>query len=230
MPLEHFRGYPVKMRRVRVAGEIYDVLGPANYEELIDDPRVQARFDVDEYMPYWAEFWPASILLAEEVARWPRPTDEGAVLLELGCGLGLASLVALRRGWRVIASDYDDDALAFVAESARRSGLPAPETRFIDWREVYPDLRIAALVAAEVLYETRNLRPIAEFVQRHLRPDGQAVICDAQRTTADAFDGIARHCGLSVSIELVETAAPEGGGVQRARLFRVRKGIRERGN
>ena len=68
--VERFRGYPVRRLDMRVAGERYVILGPDNYESLLDDPSVITRFERDEYMPYWAEFWPAALLLAEEVAQW----------------------------------------------------------------------------------------------------------------------------------------------------------------
>ena len=221
---EHLRGYPVKRRRIEVAGWEYEVLGPADCESLVDDPRVAQRFEQDEYMPYWAEFWPAAVLLAEAVAAWGSAGQFAKPLsiLELGCGLGLVSLVGSRLGHSVTASDYDDDALAFVLESARRNGLPAPHARYIDWRQTYPDLRFDRIVAADVLYETRNLRPIAEFVRTHLDADGLALICDANRCTADVFDGIARHCGLSVETEAVERRVGEGDTPVRGRLFHLR--------
>ncbi len=223
-PLERFRGYPVTTRRFELAGRTFELLGPADYESLIDDPRVAARFEQDEYMPYWAEFWPASLLLADAVAAWePAPADAAPpCVLELGCGLGLVSLVAAHLGFRVIASDYDEGALAFLVESARRNGLPVPETRYVDWRQSCRDLRLDRIVAAEVLYETRNLRPIAEFVRDHLKPDGFALICDANRSTADDFGTVARHCGLEVKVSPVERPAPPDGKPIRGRIFHLR--------
>lgn len=255
--MEALRGYPVRTRRVRAAGMEFLLLGPANYEELVDDPRVVRRFERDEYLPYWAEFWPACTLLVEALSalgarrsatsnrRAPSAAAPGAppcgspgafrgpLLLELGCGLGLVSLAALRLGYRVIASDYDEDALAFVQESARRNGLPPPETRLIDWRETYDDVRPDVIVAAEVLYETRSLRPVAEFVAGHLAPAGVALISDANRSTADDFPMVARHCGLDVRTETVEatpaadplweSATGPGPRTVRGRVFHLRR-------
>ncbi|RMF85279.1 MAG: methyltransferase domain-containing protein, partial [Planctomycetota bacterium] len=157
-----FHGYPLRERVFVVCGKTYRLIGPANYESLVDDPRVVRRFEQDEFMPYWAEFWPASLVLAERVGAWPTAGDDAPRVLELGCGLGLVSLVAAARGYRVVASDYEPDALAFVEENARRNTLPAPELRFVDWRRTYPDLRVERIVASDVLYETRCLRPVAE--------------------------------------------------------------------
>ncbi len=200
------RGYSTFVREFTVAGRTWRVLGPRHFERLIDDPRVAARFERDEYMPYWAEFWPASLLLAELVAAWPvQPTPaEAPSVLELGCGLGMISLVAAERGYRVVASDYDDDALAFVAENARLNGIRAPELRWIDWRESYEDLRVDRIIAAEVTYERRNLEPIAAFIAKHLRPNGHALLIDRNRQVANEFETVARHAHLNVETNPVK--------------------------
>ena len=192
------------VRRVAVRGRAFELVGPANYEALVDDPRVIRRFEQDEFLPYWAEFWPACTLLADLVAAWPVVDRRVApCVLELGCGLGLASLVAAGRGYRAIASDYDADALAFVSESARRSGVGELETRWIDWRKAYPELRADRIVAAEVLYEPRNLEPVARFVRAHLTGDGQGFLVDGNRQTADAFPRVAESHGLVVETQPV---------------------------
>lgn len=200
-----FRGYPMLIRRFAFAGRDFELFGPGNFESLIDDPAVVARFAKEEFMPYWAEFWPACLLLADLVESWPQIPQSAdsatrARVLELGAGLGLPSLIALHRGYRVMCSDYHDDALAFVGESARRNGLSPPELRYVDWRERYPELRFERIIAAEVLYEKRNLAPIAWFIAHHLTAGGQALLVDRNRPTADAFPAIAREAGLTVDV------------------------------
>jgi predicted nicotinamide N-methyase len=44
-------------------------------------------------------------------------------VLEVGAGLGLAGLALAQAGFRVVITDYDEDALAFVRASAERNGL-----------------------------------------------------------------------------------------------------------
>ena len=220
--MERFRGHPVRLEQPVVAGRSYDVLAPARGEALLDDPRVVARFEQDEYMPYWAMLWPAAMLLADEVAKWPVPEGhDGVEVLEIGCGLGLATLVATARGYHVTATDHDEDALAFVTENARRNGLPPVVTRFLDWNSPAGLPRADRVIAADVLYEARNLEPVADLVRRCLKEGGQAVICDPNRRTADAFEAVARAQGLSVRTESVMREAAPGGVPIHGRLFRL---------
>ena len=81
---------------------------PADAESLIDEQ----RFEDDEFLPYWAEQWPSGLALAEHLSTLP---VEGARILELGCGLGLPSLVGAKRGAIVVATDWSSDALALLA-------------------------------------------------------------------------------------------------------------------
>lgn len=228
--MKTLRGYRVKTWRLDVGGRTIELLGPDNYEALLDDPRVRERFEADEFMPYWANLWPGAVLLAEEVAQWPRVAagEPKPIVLELGCGLGLVGLVASELGYRVIVSDYEDDALTFVLQSAEHNRLPPPEVRFIDWRAHFADLRLDRIVAADVLYETRHLAPIARFIEQHLAPGGLALICDANRSVADDFPTIARHCNLHVECSPRSRPAIEGlglpdtkGKAMEGRIFRV---------
>jgi predicted nicotinamide N-methyase len=219
--MEEYCGYPVLLLQFTFADQDYEILGPANFDQLIDDPRFEQRFYNDgEFMPYWAEFWPASLVLAERVAAWEQPADAGTTVLELGCGLGLISVIAAARGYRVIASDYDQDALAFVAENARRNGMTAIEPRYVDWRETYPDLRPDWIIAAEVTYERKILEPLAVFLSRHLPPRGWALLADRNRQVADPFPEVAAQHGLRVEVEPAEWKEANG-AVHAARFFHV---------
>lgn len=221
--MEQFRGHAVRVEHVVVGGRGYDLLAPAKGEALLDDPRVIKRFERDEYMPYWAILWPAALLLAEAVARWPRVLHTGSPpgVLELGCGLGLVGLVAAARGYRVTVSDHDRDALAFTQENALRNGLPVPAARPIDWRGDDDCLQVDRVLAADVLYEGRNLRPVADSIRRHLKSDGFALVSDPNRQTANAFDAVAREQGLTATVEPAEIATAPNALPIRGRIFRL---------
>jgi 2-polyprenyl-3-methyl-5-hydroxy-6-metoxy-1,4-benzoquinol methylase len=169
--------------------------------------------------------WPAALVLAEVVAGWPvADVADPPSVLELGCGLGLVGLVAASRGYRVTISDYDEDALAFAQANAAINHLPPPAARIIDWRQTYADLRPDRILAADVLYEARNLQPIAEFVRRHLQADGFALVSDANRSTADAFERTARTSGLAVTVAPAEGLPDEQGIPIHARIYHLRQG------
>jgi len=131
-------------------GEIGLVLRrPVSPEALIDEE----AFAEDEFLPYWAELWPAAIALAEAL-----PDVAGLRVVELGCGLGVPSLVAAARGAQVTATDWAADAIELLRGNAERNGLElTAEVR--DWRVAWPE-RFELALAADVLYEQRNVEPV----------------------------------------------------------------------
>jgi predicted nicotinamide N-methyase len=118
----------------------------------------EEAFARDEFLPYWAELWPAATALAAAL-----PAVAGLRVVELGCGLGLPSLVAAARGAEVTATDWAAEAVELLRENAARNGLRLhAEVR--DWREPWPE-RFDLVLAADVLYERRNVAPVLERLQ-----------------------------------------------------------------
>ncbi len=170
---------------------------PRNAEELI----TPEDFEHDERLPYWAELWPSSSVLA---ARLAAPSRPGARLLELGCGLGLVTSVALAAGWDVVATDYYSDALQFTMLNALATTGRAPTTRLVDWRSMpAPDVLGAfdMVVAADVLYERPYPALIAGALAGTLAPDGGGLIVDPGRVHAPAFPLACEAVGLETSAE-----------------------------
>jgi predicted nicotinamide N-methyase len=85
-------------------------------------------------------------------------------VVELGCGLGVPSLVAAARGAEVTATDWAGEAIELLACNAGRNGL-AVRAEVRDWREPWSESFDLAL-AADVLYEHRNVEPLARLLPR----------------------------------------------------------------
>jgi predicted nicotinamide N-methyase len=158
---------------ITVAGVRLVLMRPSAPEALIDEE----AFAHDEFLPYWAELWPAARALAEAL-----PVVDGRRVVELGSGLGLPSLVAAAKGATVTATDWSPDAIALLRENASRNGLELrAEVR--DWRESW-DERFDLALAADVLYERRNVEPVLERL-RELAPE--ALVGLAGRPYEEAF-------------------------------------------
>jgi len=183
------RFQPVE-RRITIGGHAWSIWRPPDIEALID----LTAFAADERIPYWADVWESAIVLAEDLAALP---GAGRSLLELGCGLGLPALVAMRAGFQVVASDYEEAALEGVRYNAARNGLPPPATRVIDWRDPPPDVPPHDLVvAADVLYERHHPEALATTLARLLAADGLGLVADPGRARAECFPAAAAAAGL----------------------------------
>jgi predicted nicotinamide N-methyase len=159
------------------------ILRPRDSEALIDE---RAFAHEDEFLPYWAELWPSGVALARALDG--RALRGGAVV-ELGCGLGLPSIVAARQGGRVLATDWASVALELLAANAARNDARV-ETLQADWTrpdELLARGPFALVLAADVLYERRNVPVLLDLLPRLVAPGGAVWLADPGRATAEAF-------------------------------------------
>lgn len=154
------------VRRVRI-------LRPRSADALLDD----ATHAGAERAPYWAELWPSARALAALLAARDLT---GRRAVELGCGLGLASVGAALGGAEVLATDHEPDALAFAAENGRRALGHRLETMEADFGKPPDELLARApfdlAIAADVLYEPPSTDALAALLPRLLGPGGEALI------------------------------------------------------
>jgi predicted nicotinamide N-methyase len=128
---------------------------PAEPDALLSEE----AFERDEFLPYWAELWPSGLALARAL---PTALSDTRVV-ELGCGLGIPALVAAARGADVLAIDWAEEAVALLRENAARNDLQL-RAETADWRAF--DGAFDLVLAADVLYEARNVAPLLALLPR----------------------------------------------------------------
>lgn len=201
---------------VPVADGTLSILKPRNSDDLISE----ADYVRDERLPYWADVWPSSVILAKRLAN---DAGNGRSFLELGCGLGIVSITAMRSGFDVLASDYYEDALRFTRANAWRNLRREPSVRMIDWRALPADLgAYDMIVAADVLYEMTYAELIADVLASGLARRGTAIIADPGRIAVDQFIAACDARGLS-RIERDTYPFVEGAIRQKITLFSIQR-------
>jgi predicted nicotinamide N-methyase len=164
---------------VELAGRELTLLRPPDAEALLDEE----AFEHEEFLPYWAELWPSGLALARHVAGLP---VSGLQVVELGAGLGLPSLAAALGGARMLATDWAPDSVPLLERNAAANGIEL-EVERVAWTE--PDGLLARapfdlVLAADVLYERRNVEPLLALLSR-LAPE--ALVADPRRPAASEF-------------------------------------------
>ena len=160
-------GYAVRETEHAIGGHRYRLRVLSDTQQFADPDGHSARIGISSAQ--WSLFgqvWPAGRLLAQAMHRFD---IEGKRILELGCGIGLASLVLQRRGADVVASDAHPLAEVFLAYNAALNELPALHYRHLRWDIPLDTLGLFdAVIASDVLYERGHAELIAVVVGRHL--------------------------------------------------------------
>lgn len=179
----------------------YRIIHPAAAEALLDE----ADFARDERLPYWADLWPSAVALAR---RLDREDLSGRHAIELGCGVGLPTVVALARGAEVLATDHYKAALDFTRYNARINlDDREPETRLLDWHiPRTEDLKRSfdLVLAADVLYEARNTKALAALIPDLLAPGGEVLLADPGRRWEPLFREKMGETGFETEETVVE--------------------------
>ncbi|MBI3840336.1 MAG: class I SAM-dependent methyltransferase [Planctomycetia bacterium] len=211
------RRFELTNTELTITGRTYDLLRPKNIDDLIS----QEDFDLDERIPYWADCWPSSRVLAERLLR---EQGQNRRLLELGCGIGLVSLAAAQAGFDVLATDYYAAALEFTSANAARHALDRVDTRLVDWRKLPGDLgRFDIVAASDVLYERQQPALVAAVLARTLSANGLGLLTDPGRRTAGSF--VDECAKLELKAERVAMVPAEDARAQlTVSIFEVRHG------
>lgn len=182
------RRFRTSVEDATVDSHTFSILKPANSDDLIREE----DFVKDERLPYWADVWPSSLVLAEKLLRLK---GRGRRALELGCGVGLSTLAATTAGFDVLATDYYEDALDVTRANVFRNIGTIARTRLVDWRHLPGDLGSFNLVfASDVLYEKEYAALVPVILDRLLATDGFALIADPGRVAAPIFvDACGEH-------------------------------------
>ncbi|MGI8618259.1 MAG: class I SAM-dependent methyltransferase [Gemmatimonadaceae bacterium] len=176
-----------------IAGREFLLLRPRNADDLI----TEEDYVKDERLPYWADIWPSSMMLAERLLE---EKGAGRTLVELGCGSGLCACAAAISGFDVTATDYYDDALRFTELNARVNAKRAVHTRHVDWSAIPADAgTFDVVLAADVMYEPRYPAMVANAIDRLLAPGGHALLADPGRIAFPDFITEASARGLAMT-------------------------------
>ena len=165
-----------------------EILRPTDTDRLLE----RAADDPEQNLPYWAELWPSGIALAADIARQPHLL-RGRRTLEIGCGLGITAAMAVALGARLLATDYSAESLLLTRSNTLHFAGTEPETLRLNWRA--PDNPLlgpveddfAVVLAADVLYEARDVTPLLDLVERVTAPRGLLWLAEPGRRPAARF-------------------------------------------
>jgi predicted nicotinamide N-methyase len=165
-----------------------------SFKALPHEGRAIAAGNAAELTPHFGVVWPSAVGLAEHVQQFLDAGNPPITTLELGCGLGLPSMVAAKRGVkRVIATDRHPLVSQFLTRNADNNSLQGIHYQPLDWRDLNETStlglkqQVDLLMGSDLLYEAWQPGFLAAAVAHLLAPDGVAMLADPGRKYMDEF-------------------------------------------
>jgi predicted nicotinamide N-methyase len=180
-------GYEVETTTYPIGADDYHIRSLLDRQQYWDPDGHAERAGISSASwPLFGVVWPAGLALADEMSRF---AVAGKTILEVGCGLGLSSLVLQRRGADVTATDHHPLAEEFLRFNAALNDLaPVPFQR-ASWAGHNPDLgRFDLIIGSDLLYERGQPSELACFLARHANPTAEILVADPGRGQCARFN------------------------------------------
>jgi predicted nicotinamide N-methyase len=118
------------------------------------------------------------------------PTD-GLRILEVGCGLGLASLVVHNHGADITASDYHPLAETFMLKNIGLNNFAPIKFEVTNWAKIDNSLgKFDLIIGSDVLYEPNHPMLLANFIERQASGNCKVIIVDSGAPAAHGIKSI----------------------------------------
>lgn len=192
--------YPTFTRTRKIGDKVYVIEAIRDLDEAIDlickemTPDEQLDPFAEDLCPYFGILWEAAEGLAEYIAEDPKLVRNKTVL-ELGCGLGLPSLVAAHLGGDVLATDFHPDVEEYFKRNCRHSSVECHYQR-LNWREENIQKKYDVVIGSDVLYESKHPKEVALGLLRFVKEGGTVILSDPGRSYLQQFLSAMKDLGV----------------------------------
>lgn len=157
-------------------------------------------------LPHWSQVWPAAKALALFILQHPFYIEEKLVV-ELGAGLGLPSLVAAHHAAAVFCTDKVPEAVATVQKSILHLHLKNMTAEVLDWQHLPPGIEADVLLLSDINYEPSAFAAMQEVIEFFLQKETTILLSTPQRLMAKDFIALLLgHCTRQEEITVLHDA------------------------
>jgi predicted nicotinamide N-methyase len=155
----------------------------------------------------FGQLWPASHVLAKAVKRIE---IKDRYILELGCGLGLPSLVLQYRGANITASDHHPLSQSFLNYNTTLNKLAPIPYLDLPWANREENLtRFDLIIGSDILYEPDHSQLLVGLIERIAAPAAKVLISCPGRGYRNQFSRSLADLGFALTTTPTAFAANE---------------------
>jgi ETFB lysine methyltransferase len=149
-------------------------------QEFSDDLNEAADLGISSASwPLFGIVWASGQVLAQEMVGFD---ITGKRILEVGCGIALASHLLNKRHANITATDYHPEVGKFLTENTKlNQGDKIPFVR-TGWADAETHLgKFDVIIGSDILYEAEHVELLANFLQQHAASHCEIILVDPGR-------------------------------------------------
>lgn len=158
-----------------------------NIQEFQDIDNKALDFGInDTVWPIFGVLWPSGYVMATIMEQYEIKDKK---ILEVGCGLGLSSLILKLRNADITATDYNPAVETFLKENARINKIDSIPFFRANWTDDHIDTkdRYDLIIGSDILYESGHAKDLAHFINKSAKKKCVVIIIDANRGNINRF-------------------------------------------
>ncbi|MEW6078103.1 MAG: methyltransferase domain-containing protein [Thermodesulfobacteriota bacterium] len=172
------------------------------YQHSDDDQKALGKGISSAMWPLFGVIWASGEILAHLMVDYD---CKGLRILEVGCGIGLASIVLNHRAMDITATDYHPEAGNFLRKNAELNEDKEIPFFCEGWDDIESKLgKFDLIIGSDLLYERHHIELLSGFIDGHSEKSCDVILVDPGRGNHASFSKKMVSLGYSHSQEKPE--------------------------
>ncbi|MBK24620.1 MAG: histidine kinase [Halobacteriovorax sp.] len=172
-----------------------------NKQQFSDDDKESEKLGINSTLwPIFGVVWDSGKVMADLMCT---EEIEGKRILEVGCGIGLSSLVLNQRLANITATDYHPEAKVFLEENVELNNKVKIKFHLQDWASTDSTLgKFDLIIGSDLLYQDDHVLLLSSFINRHADTKAEVIMASPKRGYQNKFTTEMLKYGFSLEVFL----------------------------
>jgi predicted nicotinamide N-methyase len=174
--------FPIQLTQISAKKAIYIPI----YDQVQDIYQSMLNLDNDAPFPFWAKVWPSSIALLNVLQKYPCLIKDKMVL-ELGAGIGLPSLMMANEAKWIQVSDYNLEAVELLQKNIAHLQIRNVQAIQLDWNNIPENMNAEVIILSDVNYDPKQFDILISLIDKFIHQGCTIILSTPQRIMASPF-------------------------------------------